>query len=144
MKHFSKLLPVATAVGIAVLLILLALHCVDIYYFHDATAVQSFTYEDVASRLKSLIPLIISCAVLTVLAMLFSSAKITDRHRKNISCQHQEDYAKASISKRHLLIIRTILFVIALGFILWGAFNGGLYDVLVKAINICTECIGLG
>lgn len=25
-----------------------------------------------------------------------------------------------------------------------GICNGGLWDVLVKAINICTECIGLG
>lgn len=25
-----------------------------------------------------------------------------------------------------------------------GIINGGLWDVLVKAINICTECIGLG
>ena len=25
-----------------------------------------------------------------------------------------------------------------------GVRNGGMFDVLVKAINICTECIGLG
>ena len=31
-------------------------------------------------------------------------------------------------------IVRTVL----------GVLNGGLNDVLVKAINICTECIGLG
>ena len=36
-----------------------------------------------------------------------------------------------------LLIVGVTLFVI-------GIFNGGLNDVLIKAINICTECIGLG
>ena len=25
-----------------------------------------------------------------------------------------------------------------------GVLNGGMRDVLVKAVNICTECIGLG
>ncbi len=32
----------------------------------------------------------------------------------------------------------------ALALIVAGILNGGMYDVLVKAINICTECIGLG
>ena len=33
---------------------------------------------------------------------------------------------------------------VAILFIVLGVMNGGLRDVLVKAINICTECIGLG
>ena len=33
---------------------------------------------------------------------------------------------------------------IAAGLIAAGIWNGGLRDVLIKAINICTECIGLG
>ena len=41
-------------------------------------------------------------------------------------------------------LLRTALYFLALVFIVWGVMNGGLYDVLVKAINICTECIGLG
>lgn len=32
----------------------------------------------------------------------------------------------------------------AIGFIIAGVLNGGMEDVLNKAINICTECIGLG
>lgn len=34
--------------------------------------------------------------------------------------------------------------VIAVAFVIAGAVNGGAHDVLVKAVNICTECIGLG
>lgn len=41
-------------------------------------------------------------------------------------------------------VIRAGLYAAAIVFIVLGAMNGGLYDVLVKAINICTECIGLG
>ena len=40
--------------------------------------------------------------------------------------------------------MRLILLIIAVLLIAVGAANGGARDVLVKAINICTECIGLG
>lgn len=40
--------------------------------------------------------------------------------------------------------IRVALAVIAVAFIIWGALNGNARAVFIKAINICTECIGLG
>ena len=43
-----------------------------------------------------------------------------------------------------LWVVRGVVLVVAVTFIILGALNGGANDVLVKAINICTECIGLG
>ncbi len=43
-----------------------------------------------------------------------------------------------------VLITRIAIAIIAIVFIVLGAFNGTMRDVLIKAINICTECIGLG
>lgn len=43
-----------------------------------------------------------------------------------------------------LWIVRGIVFSVAAVFILLGILNGGMSDVLEKAIKICTECIGLG
>ena len=40
--------------------------------------------------------------------------------------------------------IRIAVAVAALALIVAGILNGGMADVLSKAINICTECIGLG
>ena len=40
--------------------------------------------------------------------------------------------------------VRLILFALAAAFLALGVLNGGMRDVLAKAINICTECIGLG
>ncbi len=40
--------------------------------------------------------------------------------------------------------IRIAIAVVALVLIVMGILNGGMADVLSKAINICTECIGLG
>ena len=143
-KHLSKHLPLATAICFVLLLLLLAMHCIDIYFFQDSASAQIFAYDDVASRLQSLVPLLIACTLLSILSLVFPSSEEKKLHVKHVTCQHQEDYAKSSINERPLVFIRTILLLIAVGFISWGVFNGGLYDVLVKAINICTECIGLG
>lgn len=47
-------------------------------------------------------------------------------------------------SPRLLLIVRIAVFAAAIALIVWGVFNGGANDVLIKAINICRECIGIG
>ena len=41
-------------------------------------------------------------------------------------------------------VVRVIVLIVAVAFICMGIFNGGMKDVLGKAIKICTECIGLG
>lgn len=40
--------------------------------------------------------------------------------------------------------VRGAVFVAAVTFIVLGILNGGARDVLIKAVNICQECIGLG
>ena len=42
------------------------------------------------------------------------------------------------------LAIRAILLTAAIGLVVIGIVNGGMTDVLAKAVKICTECIGLG
>lgn len=43
-----------------------------------------------------------------------------------------------------IAVVRIAILSVALLFIVLGAMNGGLQDMLSKAIKICTECIGLG
>lgn len=40
--------------------------------------------------------------------------------------------------------VRVLVIALALVFIIMGIANGGMADVLSKAVKICTECIGLG
>lgn len=47
-------------------------------------------------------------------------------------------------NRKQLLAVRIAVAAIALALIAAGIINGGTRDVFVKAINICTECIGLG
>ena len=41
-------------------------------------------------------------------------------------------------------LARAVLYAAAVVLLVMGVMNGGMRDVLVKAVNICTECIGLG
>ncbi len=41
-------------------------------------------------------------------------------------------------------VARAALYMAAAAMLIAGALNGGMRNVLVKAVNICTECIGLG
>jgi hypothetical protein len=44
----------------------------------------------------------------------------------------------------YLLIAKIGISICAVALVILGVFNGGMADVLGKAIKICTECIGLG
>ncbi|MGN0823630.1 MAG: CD1871A family CXXC motif-containing protein [Candidatus Coproplasma sp.] len=46
--------------------------------------------------------------------------------------------------KKVVLAIRIVLAVIGVALVIWGSLNGNMQAVFIKAINICTECIGLG
>ncbi|MBQ9748997.1 MAG: hypothetical protein IJV87_00265 [Clostridia bacterium] len=80
---------------------------------------------------------------------------------ENASIDRQSGYVKAALaeskgsfcsktdnktrSNSEIAIgVRITLAVVALALIVAGILNGGMADVLSKAINICTECIGLG
>lgn len=63
---------------------------------------------------------------------------IKNKGKKNNNLKY--DKRKNLIMK----IARLSITIIAVALIIHGVFNGGANDVLQKAINICTECIGLG
>ena len=44
----------------------------------------------------------------------------------------------------HIHKIRLAVLILAIICIIAGVANGNMKDILIKAINICTECVGLG
>ena len=46
--------------------------------------------------------------------------------------------------KTGIQIVRYAIVALALAAVIWGLATGGWQDVLTKAVNICTECVGLG
>ena len=51
---------------------------------------------------------------------------------------------KPQAEPKHVNTLRAVVVIAAVLLIIAGILNGGALDVLVKAINICTECVGLG
>lgn len=70
-------------------------------------------------------------------------AAIAKTSRK-ASAPTKTEHSKNKTSKKITAYTRIIIATAALVFIILGIFNGGVSDVLSKAENICTECIGLG
>lgn len=62
-----------------------------------------------------------------------------------IAADKSEDTGSAaSSSDRNEEILRYALLFVGVAIFVYGLLSGGTVDVLTKAINICTECIGLG
>ena len=61
------------------------------------------------------------------------------------ACGISADSDNAELAEGHtVMIIRLVILAVAVAFIIIGSLNGGMEDVLGKAVRICTECIGLG
>ena len=89
-----------------------------------------------------LIPIIVIIAAIIVAIVLLVTFS---KKEKKPSIEKPID-EKRYIKNENIFIwiVRAIIFVVAVTFIILGVFNNGMKEVFVKAINICTECIGLG
>ena len=98
-----------------------------------------YSREVVAERFARVAPAIYGYLAVVALGLVWqTAAKETERPRAVAP-------AKAvPMSPKRLRTLRLTLLAVAAALIVFGALNGGARDVLVKAVNICTECIGLG
>ncbi len=115
-----------------------------------------YTIENVNTDIAYSV-LIAAVAVVGVLAALLVKAIFDER-----SYQRELDATKAEIRRlaptgelvdepslplgegHAKLIVRLAVIAIGITFVILGVSNGGMADVLGKAVRICTECIGLG
>lgn len=63
---------------------------------------------------------------------------------KSLAANRSPAPAAAAAPCKGTVIARWAVLVLALAFFVYGFLAGGTADVLTKAINICTECVGLG
>lgn len=80
---------------------------------------------------------------------LASKAKVAEKtYEKQVgeTCPIKRVCAKCAFlnTPKAVMITRICLGVIGVVFVVFGIFNGGMTDVLEKAVKICTQCIGLG
>ena len=122
-----------------------------IYFANPAHFTITSLNEDIAKAVAiALIPAAIGLGLCFICSVLESKsiAKETEICKKAATENKAQVIAPAVTEKKrskHMLTaIRCGILVLAVVFIVMGIFNGGMKDVLDKAVAICTECIGLG
>ena len=148
MQKTLKILQWIFTVATVAVVLLLCWQCLDIYLTGNlpeninAGVYISPVYSApiVAERLTRVSPLL---AIYAVLAVVTIAAQIfwgkPQRPAGKIRrCPISKTNGKVQGIARIVILCLGVLFIIL------GVMNGGSRDVLVKAINICTECIGLG
>ncbi len=126
------------------LAVLLAAGAVGIYLEGTARVAENpqesiYTAEGAAGRLAPAVPLFIAAAALAVLGIALG---VKDPKAGKAAKAQGPVTPKAEM--KHAGVIRAAVVVAAAAFILAGVLNGSARDVLIKAIHICTECVGLG
>jgi len=151
MQKISRLLKIITAAATLLLVIYLGWSCVDVYLVGNSAANMAdggvhiapvFTREIAAERLSPLLPWVLGYAVLVAVTSFVQSQAASDKKRPHAA--KPAEYKKMDAPKISLSVLRLCLAVAAVLLVLLGVANGGAGDVLIKAVNICTECIGLG
>lgn len=133
LKTLSAVMAVVTALTAIIL-------CLNIFFSYDGG--QMYTAEVIGEKLRILLwPALLWLAVILTYGLV--SVPLGGNKKKDLPAK--VDYEGTSPgdpekTRRY----RLILLGICLLLLVWGVVNGGMRDVLVKAINICSECIGLG
>ncbi len=98
-----------------------------------------YTPETTAERFLYAAPLLAAAAVLRAFGL---ARGIRDEREE--SPVKPDGPVKHSAEPKGRRVVRAVLLAAALILILTGILNGSARDVLIKAITICTECVGLG
>lgn len=144
--RLRRILRIAAAVIYAALMIYPTVYVLTPEHF----TVSNLNGDIIKAVLIVMIPAVIGLIVCWLCQVLVKASM-----RREIQCCKQVlasrkkqpeklSHDSKSVSSRTLWWIRGGILAAALILIVLGIFNGGVDDVLKKAIAICTECIGLG
>jgi len=117
--------------------------CLCIYFSGD----HPFSREVVASTFSGIAFPVYLCIVMTVINIIWEVISPTDAKKnpsKKINRKSIEENTDFDAGEKKYRPYRNAIIIAAVIFIVAGLINGGTVAVLAKAINICTECIGLG
>lgn len=110
-----------------------------------------YTREKAAAAFAPIAPVFFVAAGLTVLGLILGwkdgKAQLPVKDVRIVRKGKRGPGAAACTPRsesRHARIVRAVLLASAAVMILVGILNDGLRDVLIKAINLCMECVGLG
>lgn len=124
------------------------------YFAFNLKAFPEEPNEAILDMVKNVLPCAAAAFLLCCGATIFdaiSAKKILPEVKKMLALAGRDRQTKPAgafaaiiASPYTLLAARIAVLAAAIALIVLGVLNGGMADVLGKAINICTECIGLG
>lgn len=141
-EKLLRILKILTAVLAVASALLLILSAAGVYITRGVLGSGTedvFTREVIAESFGAIAPVIwafIACAAVTGIFSLFCTEK------KTFPKPHKVD--NAAPEGKAVTAVRCAVLALAAVLIVLGVANGGMKDVLIKAIKICTECVGLG
>lgn len=119
-----------------------------VYALNSSNFHQSNINESMIKAMMVLIPCLTVSFIYSVFTVYYFN-KSYDKELALIKKLSNRDTSEDSpetiaASNKKITITKIVIVVLALSILIYGYFTGGTADVLTKAINICTECIGLG
>lgn len=118
--------------------------------------ISKYDLDSINQSVIKVVSVVFSLALVAgAVSYIFGKLSIESMRRENEAVKELLKSTKKSISAEknienndknglYINIARASIAVLAVVFIIIGIFNGGMSDVLGKAVRICTECIGLG
>ena len=139
----KKILPILLSVCCILLPVVLASVAYAIYVDGAARRMENplesiYTAEKAGQVLIAALPLFLVLLCTLAVSIVSGVKPKTGKASKNAIRM------KPQAEPKHVNILRAVVLIAAVLLIIAGIVNGGALDVLVKAINICTECVGLG
>ena len=119
--------------------------CLCIYFSGD----QPFSRESVAATFSGIAFPVYLCVAMTIGNIIWGILSPIDYEKKPVikkrtNKSDSSNKEETNAQEKKFRAYRGAIIMAALIFIVAGLVNGGTIAVLAKAINICTECIGLG
>ena len=112
---------------------------VNITFYPDAA--------DATAYVVSLMPVFAPCAA-AILGYGVLASYLTRRNAEKQIALYKQcpplPQQQLTDKKSGLWVLRCAILVLAVAVMIYGLATGGWQDVLTKAVNICTECVGLG
>ena len=111
-----------------------------------------FLLPDITTSMKQALWVLLPCLGATFGFSIYaqysgikSVARETELMKQAKKLSPAQDCAAVVVeTHQNLAILRGAILLLAIAILLFGYCTGGTGDVLTKAINICTECVGLG
>ena len=118
--------------------ICLCVACAAIYF----SGKRPFTPESVAAAFRYIAVPVYLCIALAIGGLILDAISPAETKKRKI--RKPMDSPAPAENKHKLLYVRLALLAVGIGIFVYGFFAGGTADVMTKAVNICTECVGLG